>query len=187
MYFGREPYGLEGYIRNHGDGSNMYRGKDFGQPRTLTMGDQLSNGWFVNTRPFEGFNGSIGLNFTNGESRLVPARIPLQLKSDKPGILPAELVTGRILQTGCVILDEPRKLGQVEWRDGQDEVEVKLTGGLEGHTMGVPSDLEIAVFDEAYPPKPDTQIGAFALERVMSMRETARQNLPKLGQLAIDI
>jgi hypothetical protein len=187
MYFGTKPYGLEGYIRNHGDGSSMYRGEDFGQPNTIHDGDVLSNGWTIVGEPFEGGNGSVGLRFNNGEYRLVPARIPLQLVSDKPGVFPVELRTGHILQTGCVILDEPRGIGSVEWHDGQDEVELKLTGGWEGHEITVPSDLAIAVFDEMYPPSSDTVLGAFALEQTLGMREVARQNLPKLGQLGIDI
>lgn len=187
MYFGNKPYGLEGYIKNHGDGSNMYRGEDFGQPRTLHHGDTLANGMIIVGKPFVGHNSSIGLNFSNGEHRLVPARIPLQLQSEKTGVYPTELHVGHILQTGCVILDEPKEIGSVEWHDDQDEVELKLTGGWEGHEISVPSDLAIAVFEEAYPPSPSTQLGAFALERTLGMHEIARQHLPKLGQLALDI
>ena len=156
MYFGTKPYDLEGYIENHGDGSNMYRGENFGQPRTLQEGDVLSNGWTVIGNPFEGFNGNVGLNFSNGLHRLVPARIPLQLESENPGLLPAELIAGHILQTGCVVLDEPQRVGSVEWHDDQDEVRLKITGGWEGHEITVPSDLEVAVFEEIYPPSSDT-------------------------------
>ncbi len=187
MYNGTKSYSLEGYIEDHGNGNNMLRGEDFGQPRTLDEGDVLSNGWTVVEKPIEGFNGSVRLNFSGSVHRLVPARIPLQLKSDKPGVLPAELATGHILQTGCVILNEPRGVGPVERHDGQDEVELKLTGGWEGHEITVPSDLAIAVFDEVYPPSSDTVLGVFALERALGMREVARQNLPKLGQLDLDI
>lgn len=186
MYFGTKPYGLEGYIKNHGDGSNMYRGEDFGQPNTIHDGDVLANGWTVVGKPFKGYNGSVGLRFSNGQQRLVPARIPLQLKSDKSGIYPADLQTGHILQTGCVILEEPKSLGSAEWHDGQEEVELKLTGGWEGHEFGVPSDLAIAVFEETYPPSSTTMLGAFTLERTLSMHEVARQHLPKLGQLSLD-
>lgn len=185
MYFGTKPYGLEGHIESHGNGSNMYRGEDFGQPRTLQDGDVLSNGWTVVGEPYEGFNGSVGLNFSNSMHRLVPARIPLQLKSNKSGVFPVELRTGHILQTGCVVLDEPKGVGPIEWHDGQDEVELKLTGGREGHEITVPSDLAIAVFEEVYPPRSDTLLGTFTLERTLRMHEIARQNLPRLGQLAL--
>lgn len=187
MYFGTKPYELEGYINNHGDGSNMYRGEDFGQPRTILDGDTLSNGWIIVGKPFEGGNGSVGLRFSNGQQRLVPSRIPLQLKSENPGILPSDLQIGHILQTGCVILDKPISLGSVEWHGGQEEVELKLTGGWEGHKVVVPSDLVIAVFEESYPPSSSTMLGAFTLERIFSMHQVARQHLPKLGHLALEV
>lgn len=183
MYFGTKPYGLEGYIRNYGDGSNMYRGEDFGQPNTLHNGDVLANGWTVVEKPFQRGNGIVGLLFNNGEHRLVPARIPLQLKSDKPGVLPAELATGHILQTGSIILDEPRYMGATEWHKDQHEVAIKLTDGWEGRGITVPDDLAIAVFDEMYPPSSVTLLGAFVLGRALDMPEVERQNLPNLGNL----
>lgn len=100
MYFGTKPYGLEGYIKNYGNGNNMYRREDFGQPLTLRDGDTLANGLIVVGRPFEGGNGSVGLNFNNGEHRFIPARIPLQLQSEKLGVYPAELHIAHILQRG---------------------------------------------------------------------------------------
>lgn len=187
MYFGTKPYGLEDHIRYHGDCSNLYRGEDFAQPRTLTHGDVLSNGWQVAGKPLEGHNSSTQINFTNGFSRIIAPRLPLQLKSDKQGILPGQLRVGQILQTGCVVLDNPRPIGPVEWRNGQHEVEVNLTGGWEGHNVGVPYDIELAVLDEEYPPSTATPIGVFALERALGMREIARRNLPQLGQLALDL
>jgi hypothetical protein len=177
MYFGTKPYGLEGYIEHHGDGSNMYRGEDFGQPRTMHDGDVLANGWTIVGEPIEGANGSVVLSFSNGAHRFVPGRVALQLESERPGVLPAGLATGQILETGCVILDEPRLVGAVDWHDGQDEVELRLTGGLLGHEITVPSDLPLAVFDEVYPPSTDTLLGAFASEQVLSMRAVARHNL----------
>lgn len=187
MYFGTKPYDLEGYIRHHGDGSNMFRGKDFAQPRTLRDGDILSNGWRVVGEPEQGFNDSGLITFSNGLSRVIAPRLPLQLMSGGRGVLPGELRIGQILQTGCVILDTPKPLGSVERHDGQDEVEIDITGGWEGHTVGVPSDIELAVFEEEYPPSSGTPLGAFALERTLGMREVARRNLPELGQLTMEV
>lgn len=179
--FERQPYDLEGHIRHFGNGINMYRGEDFGQPLALHEGDVLSNGWTVIGKPHEGFNGGIVLRFSTGRERTVPGRIPLQLKSDQEGILPADLQIGHILQTGCVVLDHPRELGMLGWHGTQNEVGVKLTGGLDGAEIGLPSDLAIAVFDEVYPPNTDTMLGAYAVEGVLAMRDSARRNLPQLG------
>jgi hypothetical protein len=117
----------------------------------------------------------------------VAPRLALQLKSDKPGVLPGQLRIGHILQTGCVILDNPKPLGPIEWHGGQAEVEIMITGGWEGHNIGVPQDIELAVFEEEYPPSTKTPLGAFALERTLHMHEIARRNLPQLGQLSLDI
>ena len=186
MYFGTESYGLEDYIKYHGDGSNLYRGETFAQPRTLKDGDILSNGWMVVGDLGSGFNGSPIVNFSNGLSRVIAPRLALQLLSDKRGVLPAHLRPGTILQTGCVVLDNPRLIGAVNYRGDQEEVEITITGGREGHSIGVPYDIELAVFDEEYPPSPLTTLGAFALENTLSMNDIARRNLPQLGKLALD-
>ncbi|HVC35871.1 MAG TPA: hypothetical protein VNE40_00285 [Candidatus Dormibacteraeota bacterium] len=188
MYFGSKPYGLEEYLEHHkGDGSNMLRSEDFAQPRALTQGDILSNGWEVSGKPFLAFNSSTGLHFTNGLTRIVAPRIPLQLRSDRAGYLPEQLRIGQILQTGCVVLDTPKPIGPVEWHNGQDELELKLTGGFVGHEVGVPYDLELAVFGEEYPPNSQTLLGSVALDGVQTLYEEAKRNLPKLGQLAFEV
>lgn len=187
MYFGTKPYGLEEYMQYHGDGSNLYRRPFFGQPRTLREGDVLANGLVVGAQPFEGSNGSIVLNFTNGSRRLVAARLPLQLQSDEPGVLPAQLHIGQILRTGDVVLSKPQPLDPVEWHDYQDEIEIHITGGRYGHKIGVPSDMPLAVYDEMYPPNGLNRFGAFVIERTLEMDEAARVNLPRLGQLALEI
>lgn len=182
MYFGTKPYGLETFIEHSGDGSNLYRGETFTQPRALEHGDVLSNGWQVDGETFEAFNGGVGVNFTNGISRRVPARLPLQLMSETPGVLPMDLRVGQILQTGCVIL-EPSYLSVSDPRSypRQEEAAVTLTGGTYGGTISVPVDLEIATFDEAYPPSTNTALGAFAMQRVMKMHESIQESLNSLA------
>jgi|GEM_PF-2671850 hypothetical protein len=188
MYFGTKPYDLAGHIEHYGSGVNMYRGEDFAQPSALQDGDILANGLVISGKPYIAFNSSIGLDFANGSHRIVAPRIPLQLQSERTrGVLPAELTVGQILQTGDVVLSKPKPIGPVEWHDNQDETEIHLTGGWYGHEVGVASDLPIAVFGEAYPPSPSTSLGTFALEQVMRMKEEARINLPRLGQLTLDI
>ena len=186
MYFGTKPYGLEDYIKYHGDGSNLYRGETFAQPGTLEEGDVLSNGWTVVGEIGRGFNSSPVVTFSNGLSRVIAPRLALQLQSDKSGLLPSQLRPGHILQTGCVVLDNPKAIGAVERHGGQEEVKIYITGGREGHEVGVPHDIELAVFDEEYPPSSQTPLGAFALEKTLGMSEVARRNLPQLGQLALE-
>ena len=187
MYTGTQPYDLDTYITHHGDGSNFYRGEDFAQPQALRDGDTLSNGWQIAGDPFPAVNGSVGLTFTNGETRIVAPGLPLQLNSDRKGLLPGQLAAGHILETGCVVLAEPVAIGSAGWHNGQQEVKVELTGGWEGHEVGTPDDLPLAVFDEVFPPSADTTLGSFALERTLGMHEIARRNLPQLGQLALDL
>ena len=187
MYTGTQPYDLDTYIARHGDGTNLYRGEDFAQPQALHDGDTLSNGWQIAGKPFRAANSSVGLNFTNGKTRIVAPRLPLQLNSDRTGLLPGQLAVGQILETGCVVLAEPVAIGSVEWHNGQQEVKVELTGGWEGHKVGAPDDLPLAVFEEVYPPSSSTTLGSFTLERTLGMHEVARRNLPQLGQLALDL
>lgn len=165
----------------------MLRGSDFAQPRTLTNGDVLSNGWQVDGEPSRAVNSSVGIHFTNGLTRIVAPRLPLQLQSDRKGILPSQLKIGQILQTGCVVLDNPKPIGPVEWHGNQEEVGIDITGGWKGHQFGAPTDLELAVFEEMYPPRTDTLLGAFALKEALGMRKIARRNLTELGQLALEI
>lgn len=190
MYFGTKPYGLDGHIEHSGSGSNMYRGEDFAQPRALTDGDVLANGLIVVGQPYIAFNSSPGIRLSDGSHRIVAPRLPLQLQSDiANGVLPAELQIGQILQTGDVVLSEPKQIGRVgrtEWHDDQ-EVTIHLTGGRDGHHVGVASDLPLAVFNEVYPPSSETPLGRFTLEWALRMDEAARVNLPRLGQLALDI
>lgn len=178
MYFGKKPYGLETYIEHHGDGSNLYRTETFAQPRALEHGDILSNGWQVEGETFDAFNGGVGVNFHNGMSRRIPARLPLQLLGDLPGTLPMDLRVGQILQTGCVVL-EPSYLSESDPRSFPKQVEaaITLTGGAYGADIGVPVDLEIATIDEVYPPNADTILGAFAIEKVIKMDVSVRENL----------
>lgn len=181
MYFGTKPYGLEEYLEHYrGDGSNMLRGEDFAQPQALSHGDVLSNGWKVSGKPFLAFNSSTGLHFTNGITRIVAPRLPLQLKSDRSGFLPGQLRVGQILQTGCVLLETPRLIGPVEFHNGQEEVELKLTGGFVGHEVGVAYDLELSVFEEEYPPSSSTLLGSTALKGVQALYEEAKITLLNL-------
>lgn len=188
MYFGSRPYGLEDYIRYHGDGSNMYRAETFGQPRTLHSGDVLASGLEVIERPYDAGNGGVGLFFSDGSKRCVPARIPLLLRGGTYGKLPMDLAVGDIFETGCVVLSEPGvyDVDDPRYEIGRHEVDINITGGFNGHRIGVPADLLIALHSEVYPPSADSILGAFVLERTLTMREVARQNLPKLGQLALE-
>ncbi|HLB66353.1 MAG TPA: hypothetical protein VJJ78_02035 [Candidatus Saccharimonadales bacterium] len=189
MYLGTKPYGLEDYIRHHGDGSNMYRGETFGQPRTLHNGDVLANGLVVIEKPYEAGNGGVGLNFTDGSRRRVPARIPLLLKGEAYGKLPIDLAVGDIFETGCVVLETPGKLDvdDPRYEQHESEVGITITGGFSGHSIRVPSDLVIALHPEAYPPSSDTAFGAFVLANTLKVNEGTRHNLPKLGQLALEV
>ncbi len=189
MYFGTEPYGLEDYIKYKGDGSNMYRGEGFGQPRALRIGDVLANGLEVAKIPYEAGNGGVGLTFTDRSSRRVPGRIPLLLENGERGKLPIDLSVGDIFETGCVVLANPGKLdiNDPRYEQGGSEVGITITGGLGGHSIEVPHDLVIALNRETYPPFSDTVFGAFVLENTLRMHGAARQNLPKLGQLALEI
>ncbi len=180
MYFGKTPYGIEGYIEHYGDGSNMLRGQDFAQPRTLVPGDELANGWVVGEK-LSGFSSSVGVRFMNGEVRVVAPRIPLQLKGGAEGVYPGDLRTGQILQTGCVVLDAPVPVDPVQWHADQEEVALKLTGGFKGHDVRVATDLPLAVYSEMYPPGPSSLLGAFTMDNVMRMDQEARSNLPQAG------
>jgi hypothetical protein len=180
MYSDKKSYGLNEYLRRHGDSSNRYRTETFAQPRALVDGDTLSNGWQVSGNTFVGYNGKVGVNFTNGHSRLVASRLALQLAGNEGGILPERLRIGQILQTGCVVLGNPTRPNTVDEYTNQDEITIPLTGGRTGHNVNAPADLELAVFDEVYPPNIDRPLGAFALERVLSLDDSARIHLPSL-------
>lgn len=181
MYVDKKSYNLDEYINRHGDGSNRYRSETFAQPRTLVDGDILSNGWQVRGDTFTGYNSSVGINFTNGVSRIVAPRLPLQLMTDaSQGVSPERLRVGRILQTGCVMLDNPKPLGAVACHQNQVEIALRLTGGRTGHTVGVPIELELAVYEEEYPPNIERPLGAFSLGQVLNMDESARNHLPPL-------
>jgi len=169
MYFGTKPYGLEGYIRNHGDGSNMYRGETFGQPRTLEPGDILANGLEIAEESYDAGNGSIGLIFVDGSRREVAARVPLLLQGEGRGKLPMQLEVGDIFATGCVVLTKPGVYEEDDPRfeQGRHEVDINITGGFDGHHIGVPNDLFIALYSETYPPSSDTTFGTFILANTL--------------------
>lgn len=180
MYFSNEPYDLGGHIKYHGSGYNLYRGEDFAQPRALKVGDVLSNGWTIVDDSRESYNGGVEVRFDRWVTRRIAARLPLQLQSERPGVLPMDLQVGQIFQTGDVILDEPRPLTAEEteyFGRGLESVSILLTGGREGHRLAVHSDIELAVSDETYPPNPGTKFGTFVLENTMRMDENARQHL----------
>lgn len=184
MYFGTKPYGLEGYLEHRGDG-NMYRGESFGQPRTLIPGDVLANGLEISEEWSEEGNGGVGLHFTDGTQRVVAARVPLLLAGGESGKYPLNLEVGDILETGCVVLAPPREFDpeDPEHEDNRREVEVALTGGLSGHTIGIPKDLVVALHGEAYPPSIETRFGAYVVDNVLKMGARARRNLPHYGRL----
>jgi len=185
MYFGTKPYGLEGYIENHGDGSNMYRGEAFGQPQTLSPGDVLANGLEIAGECTEEGNGGVGLHFTDGTKRVVAARVPLLLAGGKSGKYPLDLEVGDIFETGCVVLAPPSEFDaeDPQFVDDRREVEVSITGGLSGHTIGIPKDLLVALHGEAYPPSVETRFGAFVVDNVLRMGARARRNLPQHGRI----
>lgn len=184
MYFGTKPYGLEGYIEHQGDG-NMYRGETFGQPRTLNSGDVLANGLELVCGWSEEGNGGVGLHFTDGTKRVVAARIPLLLRGGTSGKYPSDLEVGDIFETGCVVLAPPAELDieDPDFESNRSEVDVTITGGLSGATIGMPKDLMVALHGETYPPSTETTFGAFVVDRVLSMGAVARRNLPQYGRL----
>lgn len=163
----------------------MLRGEDFAQPRALVRGDVLSNGWEVH-ESYVAMNSNPALVFTNGITRVVAPRLPLQLKSERSGVLPGQLRIGQILQTSCVVLEAPKPIGPSRWYGNQNEIELTLTGGLSGHRVGVPDDIELSLFEEEYPPKSSTLIGRTALEQVQRLSEEATVNLPKIGHLGFE-
>lgn len=184
MYFGTKPYGLEGYIEHRGDGS-MYRGENFGQPRTLVPGDVLANGLEIAEGWSEEGNGGVGLRFTDGTQRVIAARVPLLLAGGEGGKYPLDLEVGDILETGCVVLAAPSEFDaeDPQFEDNRSEVEVSLTGGLSGHTIGIPKDLVVALHGETYPPSVETRFGAYVVDKVLKMGARARRNLPQHGRL----
>ena len=188
MYFGTKPYGIEVYIENYGDGSNMLRSETFGQPRTLSPGDVLANGLEIAQNWSEEGNGRVGLHFTDGIKRIVAARIPLLLAGGTSGKSPLDLEVGDIFETGCVVLANPSQLDVRDpfYRENESEIGLTLPVGRLGRLIGVPKDLVIALSPETYPPSSETAFGAFVLRRTLSMHEGASRNLPKLGQLALD-
>ncbi len=185
MYFGTKPYGLEGYLEHHGDGSNMYRGETFGQPRTLNPGDVLANGLEIAEHWSEEENGGVGLHFTDGKKRVVAARVPLLLANGTLGKYPLDLEVGDIFETGCVVLAPPTEVeaGNPQFVDNRREVELAITGGLSGHSIGMPKDLVVALHSESYPPSIETRFGAFVVDNVLRMGARARRNLPQYGRL----
>ena len=184
MNLGRGSYGLEGHIESRG-GDNMYRGENFGQPRTLVPGDVLANGLEIAEKWSEGGNGGVVLRFTDGTKRIVASRIPLLLQGGECGKYPLELEVGDIFETGCVVLESPSviALEDPEYEDSRREVEVTITGGLSGHAVGIPKDLVVALYNESYPPSPGTRFGSFVVDEVLGMGAKARSNLPQYGRL----
>lgn len=185
MYFGTKPYGLEGYIEHHGDGSNMYRGETFGQPQTLNPGDVLANGLEVAEHWSEEGNGGVGLHFTDGTKRVVAARVPLLLANSTRGKYPVDLEVGDIFETGCVVLVPPSEVAAdtPRFEGSRREIEVAITGGLNGHSIDMPKDLMVALHGESYPPSIETRFGAFVVDNVLRMGAKARKNLPQYGRL----
>ncbi|HUC95726.1 MAG TPA: hypothetical protein VMR76_02075 [Candidatus Saccharimonadia bacterium] len=189
MYFGSELYGLESYIEHHGDGSNMYRTDEFGQPHTLRPGDVLATGLEIARFPFDAGNGGVGLRMDDSSERVVAARIPLQFLCDRPITLPAGLQVGNILETGCVVLSKPSRITEESeyFKRNRHEVQLNLTGGFNGHSIEVPEDLAIAILPELYPPEASSVIGKFTIENVFKMTAAARRNLPKLKVLGLEL
>ncbi|MCA9334099.1 hypothetical protein KC963_03550 [Candidatus Saccharibacteria bacterium] len=185
MYLGTKPYGLETHIENYGDGSNMLRGETFGQPRTLSPGDVLANGLEIAEHWSEEGNGGVGLHFADGTKRVVASRIPLLLAGGTNGKYPLDLEAGDIFETGCVVLASPTEVGaeDPQFEESRREVKVSITGGLSGHSFGVPRDLMVALHGEAYPPSIETKFGAFVVDNVLKMGARARRNLPNYGRL----
>ena len=185
MYIGTKPYGLEGLIEHHGDGSNLYRGENFGQPRTLVPGDVLANGLEVASSWSEEGNGGIALDFTDGTKRVVPARIPLLLAGGVSGEYPFDMRAGDIFETGDVVLAKPTEFSPEDpiYEKDRREVELLISGGLSGHSVAVPKDIVIALHDEAYPPSIEKAFGAFVVEQTLKMGAKARKNLPDYGRL----
>lgn len=185
MYFGSKPYGLEVYLEHKGDGSNMYRGETFGQPRTLMPGDILANGLEIAESWSEEGNEGVGLHFTNGTMRIVAARIPLLLTGGVNGKYPSDLEVGDIFETADVVLAAPDEIDSADPRFEIDrrEVEISITGGLCGHTIGMPKDLIVALTGEVYPPSTNTKFGQYVVEQVLKIGARARRNLPNYGRL----
>lgn len=170
--------------REHGSGTNMLREDTFSQPQALRKGDVLANGLVIAERNEAG-NGGKELSFDNGSRRVVAARIPLLLEGGTSGKLPSELEVGDILQTGCVVLAQPTKIGQDdrEFEANRRETKIHISGGHSGHSIGVPSDLIIALHPETYPPAPVSLFGAFVIHNTLDMGARARRNLPNYGRL----
>lgn len=184
MYFGTKPYGLEGLIEHRGVGA-MYRGENFGQPRTLVPGDVLASGHEIAKEWSEQGNGGVGLHFTDGTMRTIAARVPLLLAGGNDGKYPVNLESGDIFETGCVVLAEPTEIdtGDPSFQYQRSEVRLSLTGGISGHTVGVPRDLVIALHNEQYPPAPETDFGSFVISNTLGMGAYGRRNLPDYGRL----
>jgi hypothetical protein len=185
MYFNDQSYGLEGYLENHGNGSNLYRGENFGQPRTLIPGDVLANGLEIAKEWSEEGDGGVGLHFTNGTKRVVAARVPLLLAGGEYGKYPIDLEVGDIFETGSVVLEQPNEYNteDPQFEDSRREVELKLTGGFNGHKIGMPKDIVVALYSEAYPPSLETRFGSYVVDNVLKMGARARRNLPQYGRL----
>lgn len=179
MYFGTKPYDLAAHVKYYGDGSNLYRGVDFAQPRALESGDVLANGYTV-FGSHEGYNGGVNVAFFGNIRRRIPALLPIQLQGERPGVLPLDLQIGHILVTGDVVLSVSEAKGSVDYHFDQEEVEIHITGGLDGHSFGIPADLPVAVLDEMYPPSTDTLIGAYTVAQALRMTDEARINLSQL-------
>ncbi len=121
--------------------------------------------------------GGVRVNFDTREKRVVPGRIPLRLMSEVPGVPPKELKIGQVLESGCVVLDNPRHVGNNPERHNQDEVGVALTHYKNGGFITMPSDLEVAVWGNLEDLDSSNMFGKFVLERLALLRRPVKENI----------
>jgi hypothetical protein len=175
-----EIYGITEYYRRHDDGSNCLRGYDYAQPRTLHRDDTLSNGLIYQSGSTRASEFIIAkLNFMNGAVRVVPPRIPLQLatRDHKRGVQPYNLEPGHVLQTGCVVLEEPYEVESLEERGDVAEWRVALSTGQHSASVRIPYDIEVAVRGRLDDISHTSRFGKFVLGRLHHLSVPATKNL----------
>lgn len=175
-----EIYGITEYYRRYDDGSNYLRGYDFAQPRTLHRDDTLSNGLIYQSGSTRASELVVAkLNFMNGAVRVVPPRIPLQLatRNNKRGVTPSGLEPGHVLQTGCVVLEEPVEVEPLEERGNVPEWRVALSTGQHSASVRIPYDMEVAVRGRLEEISPSSRFGKFVLGRLHHLSIPATKNL----------
>ncbi len=181
FFYPKEPYGIETYYEHYDDGSNLLREDTYAQPLTLKEDDLLSNIWKLAANPETRTNVGAELHFTNKKLRIVPPRIPLQLLSETRGVLPENLQIGDVLQTGCVVLDEPQPVEPDPERENQHDTHVLLPSGSRGSWIRIPSDLEVAVHGHMETLDFDSKFGQFVLSRLKDLKPNVTK---KLGNTA---